>query len=179
VELLVSLLVVLLAAFVVGSLARFAVPGPDPMPVWLTIAVGFGGAVVGALLFTLVGALVAGGEEGETAPPPGATEEELAAAAFILMFFVSVMGATILVILYRKLIQKRPLTGPEAHRPPLRSRGLRRILARQPHRYVEETADLDGGWAPDQLQKLVLLRDAGKIDEAEYERLKAALVDRL
>ena len=26
-------------AFIIGALARFAVPGPDPMPAWLTVAI--------------------------------------------------------------------------------------------------------------------------------------------
>jgi len=30
---------VVLSAFIVGGLARFALPGPDPMPAWLTIGV--------------------------------------------------------------------------------------------------------------------------------------------
>ena len=30
-----------------GALARFAVPGPDPMPMWLTIAIGLVGWVKG------------------------------------------------------------------------------------------------------------------------------------
>ena len=31
---------ILVTAFITGALARFALPGPDPMPVWLTIAIG-------------------------------------------------------------------------------------------------------------------------------------------
>jgi uncharacterized membrane protein YeaQ/YmgE (transglycosylase-associated protein family) len=180
VELLLSIVVVLVAAFLVGTVARFAVPGPDPMPVWLTIAVGLAGSFVGALLFGLAAVLLGGAADpaGEPAPPPG-SEEEAAAGGLLLLFFISVIGATIVVVLYRKLVQKRPVTGPAAHHPPLRPRGLGRILTRRPHRYHEETASPEEGWAPDQLQKLVLLREAGQIDEEEYERRKAALVERL
>jgi uncharacterized membrane protein YeaQ/YmgE (transglycosylase-associated protein family) len=177
VEILFAVGIILLAAFVVGAVARLAVPGPDPMPVWLTIAIGIAGAVVGSVLFGIVGALVGEGEPAQ--PAPGATEEEVAVGALLGAFFVSLVGATILVVLFRKLVQKRPLTGPEAQRPGLRPRGLRRILTGRPHRYYEETASPEEGWAPDQLQKLVLLRDAGKISEEEYERRKAALVQRL
>src|SRR5947209_5104500 len=35
------------SAFITGALARFAVPGPDPMPAWLTVAIGLGGTVLG------------------------------------------------------------------------------------------------------------------------------------
>lgn len=176
-ELLVPVLVVVAAAFVVGTIARFAVPGPDPMPVWLTTAIGLAGSILGVLLLGLTGTLL--GDGAEAASPPGVTDDELAAAALALMFFASVVGATILVVLFRKLVQKRPITGPEAQKPPLRPRGLGRILTRRPHRYAEETADPDEGWAPEQLRKLVLLREAGKIDEAEYERRKASLLERL
>jgi uncharacterized membrane protein YeaQ/YmgE (transglycosylase-associated protein family) len=178
VEVLVSIAVVLAAAFLVGTVGRFAVPGPDPMPVWLTIVIGLAGSIVGATLFGLAAVVLGGGAEAEPAPPAG-TEEELAAGAFLLLFLISVVGATILVVLYRKLVQKRPVTGPQAQLSPLRPRGLVRVLTRRPHRYVEETADPDEGWAPDQLQKLVLLKEAGKIDDEEYERRKAALVERL
>ena len=176
-DVLAGILVILLAAFLVGGVARFAVPGPDPMPAWLTIAIGIAGAFVGSLLFGLVGALT--GAEPEAAPAPGATDEEVALAALLGAFFVSVIGATILVVLFRKLIQKRPITGPAAQRRPLRPRGLRRILTRRPHRYDEETASPERGRPADLLQKLVLLHEAGKIDDAEYERRRAALVERL
>jgi uncharacterized membrane protein YeaQ/YmgE (transglycosylase-associated protein family) len=177
VEALAGVLIVLLAAFLVGGVARFAVPGPDPMPVWLTIALGIAGAIVGSLLFGVAGALV-GGEQ-QPAPAPGASDEELAVVALLGAFFVSAVGATILVVLFRKLIQSRPITGPAAQRPPLRPRGLSRILTRRPHRYDEETADPNQGRPTDLLGKLVLLHEAGEIDDAEYERRKAALVERL
>lgn len=177
-ELLASIVVVLAAAFLVGLVARFAVPGPDPMPVWLTTAIGLAGSFVGALLFGAA-ALLAGGGEPATEPAPGPADDEAAAGALLLMFFVSAVGATIVLVLYRKLVQKRPLTGPGAHRPPLRSRGLRRVLTGRPHRYEEEAAGSEDGWVPDGLHKLLLLREAGQIDEDEYERRKAALVERL
>src|ERR671934_638802 len=38
---------ILFSGFVVGALARLAVPGPDPMPIWLTVAIGLGGSAAG------------------------------------------------------------------------------------------------------------------------------------
>lgn len=76
---------------IVGALARLAVPGPDPMPWWATILLGVGGMWVGGVLSSVF--LGSG---------PG------------LLF--SLLGAVLLLIAYRKLVQKRPLTGPEARR---------------------------------------------------------------
>jgi uncharacterized membrane protein YeaQ/YmgE (transglycosylase-associated protein family) len=42
-------------AFVTGALARFALPGPDPMPPWLTIAIGIGGSAIGYGLVIAIG----------------------------------------------------------------------------------------------------------------------------
>ena len=41
---LVAIVSFLLSGFVIGLLARWAVPGPDPMPVWMTILIGVLGA---------------------------------------------------------------------------------------------------------------------------------------
>jgi uncharacterized membrane protein YeaQ/YmgE (transglycosylase-associated protein family) len=156
---------ILLVGLAVGALARLAVPGPDPMPVWLMIALGVSGSFVGGFLGAVLG----------LAPDPG--EPPLAVFSFSLLF--SVIGATLLLVLFRRLVQKRPLTGPEAQKMPLRPRGLRRIVARRPHRFLEETANPQDGDPLDQLRKLVALRDAGKIDRAEFDRRKGALVERI
>ena len=46
---------VLVSAFVTGGLARLAVPGPDPMPIWLTIAIGLVGSLGGAAIAYALG----------------------------------------------------------------------------------------------------------------------------
>ena len=48
------LLALVISGFVIGGLARFAVPGPDPMPIWMTIAIGVAGSIVGGFLATEV-----------------------------------------------------------------------------------------------------------------------------
>ncbi len=89
-----ALLAVLLSGFVVGLLARLAVPGPDPMPFWKTIAFGIAGSFLG------------GGVGYGIAAEAGA-------------FIGSVIAATILVLFYRRFVQRRPITGPGAKlRPP-------------------------------------------------------------
>ena len=38
---------IMLSAFITGGLARLAVPGPDPMPAWMTVTIGLAGSGVG------------------------------------------------------------------------------------------------------------------------------------
>lgn len=56
------IIVLLLFGLVVGALGRLAVPGPNPMGIAATIAVGVGGAllggVVGLLLFDRPGGVI-------------------------------------------------------------------------------------------------------------------------
>ncbi len=42
---LLTIIGILIGGFVIGGLARLAVPGPDPMPVWMTILIGFLGSI--------------------------------------------------------------------------------------------------------------------------------------
>jgi len=41
---------VILSGLWTGALARLAIPGPDPMPIWLTLAIGLAGSIVGAVV---------------------------------------------------------------------------------------------------------------------------------
>jgi uncharacterized membrane protein YeaQ/YmgE (transglycosylase-associated protein family) len=70
---------------VVGALARLALPGPDPMGILATIGLGLAGAFLGGIVaHILIG--TAGG------------------------VIFSILGATLLLYLYRRFVQKRPLT---------------------------------------------------------------------
>lgn len=96
-----SVIALLVSAFVTGGLARFAVPGPDPMPAWLTVAVGLAGSLIGwGIVVAAIG------------PDPAWTS--------IASFLVSIG----LVIAYRRFVQRRPLFGPEAYRFPERGFGV-------------------------------------------------------
>lgn len=86
---------------VTGLLARFALPGPDPMPLWLTIAIGLTGTVIGG---------------GVAIAIAGRDPSWVAIGGFL--------AAIVLVALYRKFIQKRALWGPEAYRFPERGVGV-------------------------------------------------------
>jgi uncharacterized membrane protein YeaQ/YmgE (transglycosylase-associated protein family) len=93
----VGFIVFLIVAFVfglaVGGLARWAVPGPDPMPIWATAALGIGGSIIGGIVARILIGTTGG-----------------------LLF--SFLGALLLLLLYRHFVQHRPLTGPGARRPP-------------------------------------------------------------
>ena len=131
------ILVALALGLAVGWIARFAVPGPDPMPIWLTIAIG----LVGSALGTLAGAFLFG-----------------SAGALTL----AVPGAIALVVVYRRFVQRRGVTGPEAKKAPTRGLGvvppedepLRRVRELErlreagvitPEEYARRRADLDAG----------------------------------
>jgi uncharacterized membrane protein YeaQ/YmgE (transglycosylase-associated protein family) len=96
-----SIVSVVVTAFFTGALARFAVPGPDPMPAWLTILIGLIGTLIGAgVVFAAVG--------------------KDPAWVGIAGFLVSIA----LVIGYRRFVQKRALWGPDAYRFPERGVGV-------------------------------------------------------
>ncbi len=101
VSLLVFLLLLVAGGFILGGLARLAVPGPDPMPFWLTTAIGIAGSILGGLTANLLFG------------KPG---------SLLLAYF----GAVVLVILYRRFVQKRGIMGPDARERPRRGWGLRR-----------------------------------------------------
>jgi uncharacterized membrane protein YeaQ/YmgE (transglycosylase-associated protein family) len=78
---------------VVGALARLALPGPDPIGIPATIALGLAGSFVGGILARLFLGLGGG-----------------------ILFAVA--GATLLLYLYRRFVQHRPLTGAGSRRLP-------------------------------------------------------------
>ncbi len=92
-DVLVFILLVAVSGFIVGGLARLAVPGPDPMPLWRTIALGILGSLLGGLI---AGLLDVGGSGG--------------------IFLLSLVGAVVLLVLYRRVFQGRGITGPGALR---------------------------------------------------------------
>ena len=79
--------IILLAVFglVVGALARLALPGPDPMGILATIGLGLAGSFVGGLI-----AHIFIGRSGS--------------------IIFSLLGAILLLYLYRRFVQHRPLT---------------------------------------------------------------------
>jgi uncharacterized membrane protein YeaQ/YmgE (transglycosylase-associated protein family) len=84
---------ILIFGFIIGALARLAIPGPDPMPIWMTTAIGIGGSLIGGIVSQLL-------------------------FGTATSFFFAFLGAVLLVIAYRKYVQHRPIWGPGARRPP-------------------------------------------------------------
>lgn len=76
----------ILGGLIVGALARLALPGPDPMGILATIGLGIAGSLVGGIIG--VALLGRGG------------------------FVVALLGAILLLYLYRRFVQNRGLTGP-------------------------------------------------------------------
>ena len=93
-----AILSLLVSGLVIGLLARFAVPGKDPLAIWQTILLGIAGSLVGGLLAVLFGFI--DGDDSITAGEATAS------------FLFSLAGAIVLLIGYRRFVQKRPLTGP-------------------------------------------------------------------
>ena len=168
---------VLLSGFVTGALARLAVPGPDPMPAWLTILVGLSGSFAG------FGIAYAAGSRNP--------------------YVISMAGfavAIALVIAYRRFVQRRPVLGRDAYRFPERGIGVDTYRDRL-HRAGIDPDRIGTGppgviaTAPPPstatereeptenpahfIRLLDELHDADVLDDEEYAAARARLIDRL
>ena len=82
----------------IGLLARFAVPGKDPLKLWQTTLLGIAGSLLGGAVAGAFGVL-----DGD---------DTIEAGEAFTAFLFALGGAIVLLILYRKFVQKRPITGP-------------------------------------------------------------------
>jgi uncharacterized membrane protein YeaQ/YmgE (transglycosylase-associated protein family) len=161
--------------FVVGALARWAVPGPDPMPAWLTIFIGLTGSLIGGgIMLAIVGS---------------GTRTDL-----YFTVIASIAVSALLVIAYRRFIQGRPVTGPEAQRLPTRGFGIPKLRRRllqmgidpdsvgrpggpRPVAPVEAASEHDADLERlENLRKLEDLHDAGLLTDEEFKAKRAALL---
>jgi uncharacterized membrane protein YeaQ/YmgE (transglycosylase-associated protein family) len=150
-----SVLMIMLFGFITGSLARLAVPGPDPMPVWLTIGIGLAGSAAGGGLAI---AIWGKGTQG--------------------IGIFSFIGAVLLVVAYRRFVQKRAVYGPDALKFPERGFGVERFRAQR--QQLEDMArkarfEQASATAESNLQKLRDLHEAGILTDDEFEQKKAQL----
>lgn len=176
-----TIIAVIASAFVTGALARLAVPGPDPMPIWLTVTIGLVGSVVGGAIAAAVW-----------------NHDPYAVS------IGSFVCAVLLVIAYRRFVQKRPITGPKALRYPDRGIGvpeyrerLKRVgidpdtlpFGQPPQQQGEQEPgpqalrdepSAEAVLTPDErteaLRRLAEQRDAGELTAEEYRERRRRLV---
>jgi uncharacterized membrane protein YeaQ/YmgE (transglycosylase-associated protein family) len=153
------ILAILISGFITGGLARLAIPGPDPMPVWLTIAIGLTGSIVGAVI-----GKAASNDNG------------------YVISFTSFGVAIALVAAYRRFVQHRPIFGPGAYAFPdrgvgieqqrerLKSLGIDPEKLRRPDPKQVEQARLEA-----MLQEL---HRAGLLSDEELDEKRRALAQR-
>jgi uncharacterized membrane protein YeaQ/YmgE (transglycosylase-associated protein family) len=155
---LASIVLIMVFGFITGGLARLAVPGPDPMPVWLTVAIGLAGSAAGGAL--------AIGIWGRGTQAIG---------------LLSFLGAVLLVVAYRRFVQKRPLTGPDALKFPEKGIGIDRFNERRQKmedlmRQAQHTQAAND--AESNLSKLSDLHKAGILTDEEFEAKRAEVLSR-
>lgn len=151
---LAAILLLLISGFVFGALARWAVPGPDPMPVWLTVFIGLGGSAIGG---------------GITAAVLHANEN-ISRADYFTIELASILTSILLVVAYRHFIQQRAILGPDAMKPPTRGFGVGgSARARRPSmREAMQKAQL--------LKGLDDLRRNGLLTDEEYQEKRAKVL---
>jgi uncharacterized membrane protein YeaQ/YmgE (transglycosylase-associated protein family) len=175
---------ILISGFFTGMLARLAVPGPDPMPLWLTISIGLTGSIAGAVV-----------------------AKALFSDNGYVVSFGSLGVAIALVLAYRRFVQHRPIWGPDAYRFPERGFGVPQYRERL-HRAGIDPDSITSPFTPQQalhdqqqqaqpghaaahdaedptenpahyLGLLEELHDSGVLDESEYEAARTRLLERL
>jgi len=155
---LASIVLIMVFGFITGGLARLAVPGPDPMPIWLTVAIGLAGSAAGGAL--------AIGIWGRGTQAIG---------------LLSFLGSVLLVVAYRRFVQKRPLTGPDALKFPDKGIGIDRFTERRQKmedlmRQAQHTQAVND--AESNLSKLSDLHKAGILTDEEFEAKRAEVLSR-
>jgi uncharacterized membrane protein YeaQ/YmgE (transglycosylase-associated protein family) len=146
---------VILSGFLTGALARLAIPGPDPMPVWLTLAIGLAGSIVGAV----VGKAVSGGNG-------------------VVISFLSFGVAMSLVAAYRRFVQQRPIFGAAALAFPERGLGVEQTRERLQKLGIDPNALRQGPAKLEQARLEAMLKElhrAGVLTDEELADKLAGL----
>lgn len=146
---------IVVSGFLIGALARFAIPGPDPMPIWLTTAIGLVGSIAGAV----VGDRASNGNG-------------------YAVSFVALGVAIALVAAYRHFVQRRPIFGAGAFRFPERGVGIEHYRERlrrfgfDPDALTPDPKTIERARL---LAALDELHRAGVLDDEEYDAKRASL----
>jgi uncharacterized membrane protein YeaQ/YmgE (transglycosylase-associated protein family) len=151
-------LAILVSGLVTGALARLAIPGPDPMPIWLTIAIGLAGSITGAVIGKAIS-----NDNG-----------------FVISFlsFGIAMG---LVAGYRRFVQKRPIFGPGALAFPQRGLGVDQTRERLQRLGINPDAIRPDQAALERARLEAMLRElhrAGVLTDDELDAKLAGLRER-
>lgn len=142
-------LAIVVSGFVTGGLARFAIPGPDPMPIWLTIAIGLTGSIVGAVIGRAI-------------------SDDNGYVVSFLSFGVAIS----LVAAYRRFVQHRPIFGPEAMAFPERGLGVSETREKLRRLGFDPDAMRRTQRQPERARLEAMLRElhrAGVLDDDELE----------
>jgi uncharacterized membrane protein YeaQ/YmgE (transglycosylase-associated protein family) len=158
---------ILASGLLIGGLARWGVPGPDPMPLWLTFLFGIGGSVLGGgLAAAVVGT------------------KDVSSSDYFTIILASIFAAMFLIILYRRFVQGRPITGPEAHKMPTKGIGIDRLRRRLRQFGVDpDSIGRPGGPTPpsdetqENLRKLEELHRAGLLTDEELIEKRRKLLE--
>jgi uncharacterized membrane protein YeaQ/YmgE (transglycosylase-associated protein family) len=148
---LAAVLLLAISGFLFGALARWAVPGPDPMPVWMTIFIGLGGSAIG-------GGITAAVLHADT---------NVSRSDYFTIELASILTSILLVVAYRHFIQRRAIIGPDALKPPTRGFGIGRPR-RPSFRQAMQKAQL--------LKGLDDLRAGGVLTDEEYQEKRAKIL---
>jgi uncharacterized membrane protein YeaQ/YmgE (transglycosylase-associated protein family) len=151
-------LAILVSGFFTGALARLAIPGPDPMPIWLTIAIGLVGSIVGAG----VGRAISGNNG-------------------YVVSFLSFGVAIALVAAYRRFVQQRPIWGPGALAFPERGLGVEQQRERLQKLGINPAALRPDPRSLERARLEAMLNElhrAGLLDDEELAAKRESLVSR-
>jgi len=157
-----TILSIVFSGFLLGALARWAVPGPDPMPFWLTVLIGLGGSIIGGgIVAAFLGA-----------------DKDVSSSDYFSIVTGSIIASILLVVAYRRFVQKRPITGPQAHEQPTRGIGIDRMRSRLGgggRRTGSDQAAADRARA-ELLEKIDSLHQAGLLTDEEYQEKRAQAI---
>ena len=149
-----TILSIFASGVIIGWLARWGVPGPDPMPIWLTFLFGLGGSLIGGLIaYAFLGGV-----------------KSLSRADYFTIVLSEILAAMVLIILYRRFVQGRPITGPDAHAPPTKGIGLGR--RRRAPRSLGQPSRTE------LLERLDVLHDQGVLSDEEYRAKRVEVLRR-
>jgi uncharacterized membrane protein YeaQ/YmgE (transglycosylase-associated protein family) len=151
-------LAILISGFITGGLARLAIPGPDPMPIWLTLSIGLVGSIVGAVV-----------------------GEAISNDNGYVVSFLSLGIAIGLVAAYRRFVQQRPIWGPDALRFPERGLGVEHQRERLKKLGIDPDAPVPGQPQFEQARLEAMLNElhrAGLLDDDELAAKREQLEQR-